>query len=116
MDTINGMAHFKVIYCFSPGISEHFSVITLCSSNSSFMHATHYILHLFLINYILYNPQKKNLWELNLESEVGKGIGHPLLQSNYQKTPYPERHEHEGRSEVVHNLTENLFLQKYDVK
>jgi hypothetical protein len=40
----------------------------------------------------------------------------PVFLSNDQETPWSERHEHEGRSKVVHDLTEKLFLQEYDAK
>lgn len=57
MDTINGMAHFKVIYGLPSGIGKHF-IITLCNSNSSFKQVI-YISLLFSINYIFYNPRSE---------------------------------------------------------
>jgi hypothetical protein len=39
-----------------------------------------------------------------------------MFLSNAQETPCPERHEHEGRTTMVHDLTGKLFLQEYDAK
>jgi hypothetical protein len=42
---------------------------------------------------------------------------HFLFLSNDQETTsYPEIHEHDGRSEVVHHLTGKLFPQGYEAK
>jgi hypothetical protein len=59
------------------------------------------------------NPQKKNPEESNLEND-GVREWPPLFLSNDQETPCPKRHEHNGRSGLVHHLTGKLFSQCHD--
>jgi len=40
----------------------------------------------------------------------------PLFLSNNQEASCPERHEHDGRSEVVYHLTAELFPQGHDTE
>jgi len=41
----------------------------------------------------------------------------PLFPSNNQEIPYPEIHdEHNGKSEVVHRISQKLFPQGHDTK
>jgi hypothetical protein len=63
----------------------------------------------------LTNPQKKKSKGVRSGEQVAPGTEPPIL-SNDQETPCPERHEHKGRSKVVHVQTGKLFLQKYDAK
>jgi hypothetical protein len=67
-----------------------------------------HILH-FTINNVFYKlpPPQKNTKETYLENERAREWV-PLFLSNNQETPCPERHKHNGRSEVMHYLTGRL--------
>jgi hypothetical protein len=58
--------------------------------------------------YLLQNPKIKNPEQSDLEIE-GTRVQIPLFLSNDQETPCPEKHEHEGRSEVMHHLSGKMY-------
>jgi len=78
-----------------PGIGKHFIGNTCCSSDDSVMQLIH-ILHLFTV--------KQCLLQTPRQAKSGEGGQEcvPLYLSNYQETPYPDRHEHNRRNEVFH--------------
>jgi len=53
------------------------------------------------------DPQEKKSRKVKCgEREAREWV--PLFLSNDQETPCPERHKHDGKSEVVHRLTGKL--------
>jgi hypothetical protein len=56
------------------------------------------------------NPKKSN------PENVGAVEYVPLFLSNDQEASCPERHEHDGRSGVVHHVTGKPFPQEHDTK
>jgi len=106
MDTISGTIYINTIFSFLPCINEHFTGNVLCSSDNSVMQLIH-IFHFFMINSVFYKPPEKIIWRRCREQGC-QGMG-PFFPSNNQEIPCPERHRHNGRSEVVHSKTGNLF-------
>jgi len=58
---------------------------------------------------------KKENPEESAGEQRGQRLG-PLILSNNKETPCPERHEHDGRSGVVHHLTGKIYPQVHDSK
>jgi hypothetical protein len=60
-------------------------------------------------------PRRRIPEVLNLENDGAREWIICFL-SNDQETLCPERHKHDSRNEVVHNLTGKLFPQGHDIK
>jgi hypothetical protein len=111
--TISGTTHFKALFRFSPGAGENFVDDTLCISNNSFLQFIR-VLHPSSVNKAVYKPPKRN----KLKGEgtgVGgvQGIRRPVpVQGSGNSLSRKVRNEHDGRSEVVHRLTSEMFLQE----
>jgi hypothetical protein len=107
MGPISGTTRIKTIFSFSPGTGKHFIGNAFCNSDDSVTQHIH-ILHFFTTNGVLYKRQEeKNPEELNLENE-GTREWVSLFLSNDQETTCPERHDPDGRGEVVHHVTGKL--------
>jgi hypothetical protein len=61
------------------------------------------------------SPQKKESQGVK-SGEQGAREWVLLFISNDHETPCPERHQHCGRSEVVHHLNGKLFVQGHDME
>jgi len=110
--TISSTTHIKTIFSLSPGTDQHFIANGLCNSDDSVMQLVH-ILHFFMINNVFYKPRRKGAVNCG---ERGAREWVPLLLSNAQGTPCPERHKQGRSSEVVHHLTGNVFPRGHDAK
>jgi hypothetical protein len=109
MDTISGTTHIKTIFSFWTGTGRHFRGNALCSFDDFVTHLIH-IMHFSTINSLLHAPRRNNPEESSLENK-GAREWVPFFLFNDQETPCPERHEHDGRSGVVHRLTGKFFSQ-----
>jgi hypothetical protein len=89
------------IFSFFPCTGKYFIGNVLCSADDFVMHLIP-ILHFFSINSALYKPQKKRSIEESYLENKGASERVSLFLSIDEETPCPERHEHNGRSEVVH--------------
>jgi hypothetical protein len=88
------------IFSFSPDIIKYFIGNAFCRSDDSVTHLIH-ILHRFTINSVFYKPSEGKLHRSEiLRTTVREWV--PFFLSSYQETP--ERHEHDGSSEVVHAM------------
>jgi hypothetical protein len=59
---------------------------------------------------VLYKLPGETIWRNQIWKNMGAREWVPLLLSNDQETPCPERHEHK-RSEMMHDVTGKLFPQ-----
>jgi len=100
MGAIIDMTHVKTIFSLSLGTDRYLIGNTLCNSDDSVTQLIH-ILHFFTTNNIFYKPLRRHPEESNLENERSREWV-PFFLSSYQETP--ERHEHDGSSEVVHAM------------
>jgi len=103
-----------MIFSFLPGTGKHFCCNILCSSDNLTTQFIH-VLHFFMIKNIFYKtPEEKN--PLVKPWEQGARKWESLFITNDQEIACPEKHEHDGRGEVLHHLTEKLFPQGHDTE
>jgi len=102
MVTPSGVIHTKTKFSFSRGASKHFTGNGLRHSTVTFHNLSRQTMSFTC-------PKKKKFRRVKSGEWLGgQGMG-PLFLSNYQQTPYPERHENDGWIGVVHHVLETLL-------
>jgi hypothetical protein len=99
MGTISGMTHIKMIFSFWTGIGRNFIGNGLCSCDDSVVQLI-CILCFFTIRSVFSTSPEKSPEVSHLENKEAREWA-LLFSSNDQDIPFPERHKHDRRFEVL---------------